>query len=273
MSPASSALGVLDWGIGGLGFVQALRTRAPDADIVYLSDSGEVPYGKLPAQRLASRVSQMVELLATLGADHVVIACNAASSVATALTTSVAVTSIVAAGVTAVPDNLDGPLWVLGGRRIVQSRLYQRALARPGRPVRGRIAQPLSAHIEAGSTDSAAFTRDLTRILAPVGPADGLLLACTHYPAVADHIARLRPACQLFDPAPILAQDVLDRGVVDLRGSAATRYFTTGDARAMAQAAEKAWHLALTGVRPCPRGLAGPVQHVAEVGADATKRA
>jgi glutamate racemase len=272
MNRAASALGVLDWGIGGLGFVQALRSKAPNADIVYLSDSGEVPYGKLPAQVLAARVSRMVDVLAALGADHVVIACNAASSVASELSASIPVTTIVAAGISAVPDDFAGALWILGGRRIVHSRPYQRALGGPGRTVRGRVAQPLSAHIEAGSTDTIEFARDLSRILAPVGPVDSLLLACTHYPAIATDIARLRPSCRLFDPAPVLAQVVLDAGILERRGSAASRFFTTGDACAMVRGAEKAWHMKLADVRQCDPHRRDAVQDVAELGPEATTR-
>lgn len=53
-------LGVLDWGIGGVDFAERFRVRMPDIPIVYLSDSGSVPYGKLSAPALALRVARAV---------------------------------------------------------------------------------------------------------------------------------------------------------------------------------------------------------------------
>jgi glutamate racemase len=241
-----AGLGVLDWGIGGLGFVTELWARAPGTPVVYLSDSGATPYGRLPRSALTARVQQAVNTLVARGAGHVIIACNAASSVAHALRARVPITSIVAAAAASVPGDLRGTLWVLGGGRTVRSGIYQRSLARPGRRVHGRIAQPLSAHVEAGEGHSAACAAELARVLTPVRDGDALLLACTHYPALAPQIRGLRPHSALFDPAARLAEQVLPTLDTVRRGP--STFATTGDPAAMARSAEAAWGLGLAGV-------------------------
>jgi glutamate racemase len=241
-----AGLGVLDWGIGGLGFVTELWARAPGTSVVYLSDSGATPYGRLPRSALAARVQLAVNTLVARGAGQVVIACNAASSVADALRAPVPITSIVAAASASVPADLRGTLWVLGGGRTVRSGIYQRTLARTGLRVHGRIAQPLSAHVEAGEGPSAACAADLARVLAPVRDGDALLLACTHYPALAPQIRRLRPQSPLFDPATRLADQVLP--ALAAVGCGPSTFATTGDPAAMARAAQAAWGLTLAGV-------------------------
>jgi glutamate racemase len=241
-----AGLGVLDWGIGGLGFVAELWARAPGTPVVYLSDSGATPYGRLSRSALTARVQLAVNTLVARGAGRVVIACNAASSVADALRAPVPIASIVAAAAAAVPADLGGALWVLGGARTVRSGIYQRRLARPGRRVHGRIAQPLSAHVEAGEGASAACAADLARVLAPVRDGDALLLACTHYPALAPQLRRLRPGSALFDPAARLAEQVLSALATVERGP--STFATTGDPAAMTRAAKAAWGLTLTGV-------------------------
>lgn len=48
-------IGICDWGIGGLGVYKELRKRGSNADIVYFSDSGYTPYGKVPKDELHER--------------------------------------------------------------------------------------------------------------------------------------------------------------------------------------------------------------------------
>ena len=75
-------LAVVDWGIGGLGFLQRFAARHPDAGAVYLSDAGCTPYGRLARRALAARVDHLLRYLAAAhGIDHAVLACNAASTV------------------------------------------------------------------------------------------------------------------------------------------------------------------------------------------------
>src|SRR3954470_77349 len=78
-------IGVVDWGIGGLGFFKLLRERHPRLPLVYVSDAGETPYGKLRASHLAARLRQMGAFMRREGVTHLVVACNAASTALPAL--------------------------------------------------------------------------------------------------------------------------------------------------------------------------------------------
>ncbi len=69
-------LGVIDWGIGGLGIVRHLRRP-----VVYLSDTGSHPYGTLRRAELTARLQRAVGYLRRQGAGAVLLACNAASTV------------------------------------------------------------------------------------------------------------------------------------------------------------------------------------------------
>ena len=98
-----------------------------------------------------------------------------------------------------VSPALEGVLGVVGGARTIRSGLYRRALATPRRRVIQRIAQPLSAHIEAGRVGTPAFERDWARILGPLGRANAILLACTHYPSAGEAFRRMAPRALLLD--------------------------------------------------------------------------
>ncbi|HEX3345092.1 MAG TPA: aspartate/glutamate racemase family protein [Polyangiaceae bacterium] len=234
-------LGVLDWGIGGMGVVRELRRRAPRVPVVYASDTGFTPYGRVPRAELAARVAWMVGVLAAEGAVAVVVACNAASTVlADVRRPPVPVFGVVESAVGVVPASFRGLLGIVGGARTIRSGLYARRLAGRGRRVVSRIAQPLSGHIEAGTAGSAECARDLDRILAPLRDADAVLLACTHYPAIAPALQARLPHATLLDPAEALVARVLSTAPLP-RHPAADLLFTTGDPSAMRASTRLAW--------------------------------
>jgi glutamate racemase len=100
----------------------------------------------------------------------------------------------------------------------------------------------LSAHIEAGTTETRRCAADLDRILAPLAGVDAVLLACTHYPAIRGSIAERLPGVTLLDPAEAVVERVLERALVPAPG-AADIFLTTGDPRAFERGAKRAWGL------------------------------
>jgi glutamate racemase len=241
---AHITLGVLDWGIGGLGVVAALRRQGVRVPILYLSDTGATPYGKLPQRALAQRVDRVIEALRRRGATHVLIACNAASTVIAELATQLPVFGTIEPTLARLSARRPTRIGVIGGIRTVRSGHYRRGLLAAGHDVTQRVAQPLSAHIESGRMGSATAARDLTRILRPLEHVELLVLACTHYPAIAPRIEALLPEVELFDPADAVAR-TLARALPAHAQSASmqsvTELLCTADARAMRTAATRAW--------------------------------
>lgn len=241
--PGPDRLGIVDWGIGGLGLLGHLDRDLPGVDVVYWSDTGSTPYGLVPTAALAARLRAVVTELAAAGCTEVVLACNAASTVVDRLADApIPVAGIIASGIAAVPVELDGVVGVVGGRRTIRGGHYRRALTRPGLRVVSRVAQPLSAHIEAGRIGTAEFERDLHRIVAPLRGADAVILACTHYPAAHDAFAAELPGTVLLDPAATMAADLVARLTP---GGGERRITTTGDPDLMRSSARSAWGLDL----------------------------
>lgn len=205
---------VMDWGIGGLSVYNALEASLRDRSILYYSDSGSTPYGQLAPSPLRQRLLAVIQSLADeYGTRHFVVACNAASTVLPGLRTTFAkrglfVTGVIERGVELVAGTRFRRVGVIGGRRTILSRVFPARLQSPQREVIGRIAQPLSALIERGELDSARLHAALATILKPLKTCDALLLACTHYPAIAAQIRQHLPDCQLLDPAAATARYV-----------------------------------------------------------------
>ncbi|MEC7524024.1 MAG: aspartate/glutamate racemase family protein [Myxococcota bacterium] len=211
-------LGTLDWGIGGLSVHRALLEAGVAESAVYLSDAGFTPYGKLDDDALAARVADRVEFLRSLGCTHVVLGCNAASTVidhprvqAEAAELS-DLLGVIAPAVEAVRAARPADVAILGGRRTVESDAYGAPLREAGVQVRQRVAQPLSALIEAGVLSGPALDAELEEICAPVADARAVVLACTHYPAIASAItARFAQLELTVDPAVETARVAVER--------------------------------------------------------------
>jgi glutamate racemase len=248
-APRLPALALLDWGIGGLGVRVALSRLCPDLGVTYVSDTGAAPYGTLSPEVLHRRLAQVIEALRARGVERVFLACNAASTVlAQGARLALPADGMIGAGVDAVLATPARHVGVVGGVRTVTSRVYRQALARHGLRVSQRIAQPLSAAIEAGRARAEDTAALVGRIVAPLRRVDALLLACTHYPCATEAFVRALPSVRLIDPAPQAAKRIADacpRG-----GATRDVVLTTGDAAAMRRSAKAAFDVVLGDIEP-----------------------
>lgn len=247
-------LGILDWGIGGVGFYALARARVPKLPIVYWSDAGTVPYGKQAPDELARRLVTVARWLKReAGVTHLAIACNAASSVLPRISladeTMPEITGVIEHGVRAAlqrtaPGQLIG---VVGGRRTILSGAYRRALSE--RTVRQRVAQPISARVEAGDLSSDGLRRELDGIMAPLRRVDLLVLACTHYPALRAEFAARAPGAVIVDPAAeLLAWALAAWRLETAAGGEPDRVLTTGNVEATARSARLAFGMEIAPV-------------------------
>ena len=81
----SGAIGVFDSGVGGLSVLRHIRHALPDERLIYVADSGHVPYGDKPASYIEQRSLALTRFLIEQGADAIVIACNTATAAAAAV--------------------------------------------------------------------------------------------------------------------------------------------------------------------------------------------
>lgn len=228
--PARPVLGMLDWGIGGCSVLAALQAQGVDCEVLYASDSGSPPYGTLTSQALRARVQRVAKALMAQGAGQVVVACNAASTVCAEI--PLPLLSVIDAGVQTVQRQGFGCVAVLGGQRTVDSQAYVQAL--PGVEVIQRVAQPLSALVEAGQLQGALVRAAVAKVIEGLPQVDAVVLACTHYPALAAHFDALLPGVPLVDPGVALAQR-LSEGMAP--GTTRVRFCTSGDPAGMQAAA------------------------------------
>jgi glutamate racemase len=71
-----SKIGVFDSGVGGESVANAIRLALPDADIIYVEDKKNVPYGTKTPDELYALSLPILNTLSDSGCDVLVVACN-----------------------------------------------------------------------------------------------------------------------------------------------------------------------------------------------------
>jgi glutamate racemase len=233
-------LGIVDWGIGGVSVYKLVKERLGDVSVIYFSDTGATPYGKMSRAALVERLNAVCDFLKAKGVTHLVIGCNAASTAIPDLKRDrLTIEGVIDGAVEMTARLKPEKLAVIGGRRTILSGVYRRKFAARGIEIAQRIAQPLSGLIESGDTSSATLRRESRKILAPVRNASHVLLACTHYPAITGVLRDfVSPETVFVDPAGALIEKIagwnLSKGGKD-------RFYTSGDIEAMKSAARNAF--------------------------------
>ena len=74
------AIGVFDSGLGGLTVVKELHRLLPGEDIVYLGDTGRIPYGSRSRETIIKYASQDIDFLLKKDIKMIVAACGTVSS-------------------------------------------------------------------------------------------------------------------------------------------------------------------------------------------------
>lgn len=194
-------IAVFDSGLGGLTVLRALRGRLPQEDYFYFADTRFLPYGDRPEAFLRERGVLIAEALARRGAKALVIACNTATAAAAEAIRAASALPIVALEPGVKPAaalSKSGVIGVLATTRTLQSERFRRLVGNHANHVRV-LAQACPGLAEAIESEGPHGPRVAALLDAGVAPlaaagADVVVLGCTHYPWVAEGIARRLPA-------------------------------------------------------------------------------
>lgn len=231
-------IGVFDSGLGGLTVVRRLRERLPHADILFLADQKNVPYGDRSNEELLALLATHLAWLDAQSLDAIAMGCNTTCSVADALgwpSTRAVVFDLIDSATIAVGEVSAKRVGVLATAATVRSGAYGRRIrgAIPGSEVWEVAAPRLVPLVEAGRIDDAQ-TRDAVAEVCARLPSDldAVILACTHYPILDRHFAAvLGENVRRIDPAYVQADRAAERLKREGRAieSGMTHYVTNGD--------------------------------------------
>ena len=248
-------IGVFDSGVGGLSVLHHIREALPDADLIYVADSGHVPYGDKSPVYIEARSLKLSRFLVEQGAEALVIACNTATAVTAHILRAkynkmpiLAMEPAVKPAIAATQNQVVGVLATVG---TLQSARFAALLEKhAGSEVRIETqgCPGLVEQVERGELHG-ALTRELVkRYTAPLleKGADTLILGCTHYPFLAPQIHEVvGKHIKLIDTGAAVARHLAHRIKTELpprvKGDGSTVFFTSGDTKQASHTMSLLW--------------------------------
>ncbi|OIR10442.1 glutamate racemase [mine drainage metagenome] len=240
---AAGAIGVFDSGVGGLSVLQHIRQTLPHERLIYVADSGHVPYGDKSPAFIETRSLAITRFLISRGAEAVVIACNTATAAAAhtlrvkfnkmpilamepAVKPAISVTQSRVVGVLATVGTLESARFAALLEKYGGWRVKIETQGCPG----------LVEQVERGELHSARTRELIVRYTAPLlqKGADTLILGCTHYPFLAPLIREVvGENITLIDTGAAVARHLEHRVKAELpprvAGAGSEEFFTSGD--------------------------------------------
>ena len=216
----SAPLLFFDSGVGGLSVLGPTRELLPNAPIVYAADSAAFPYGKRTEEELALRVPALLgRLVERFRPRLAVIACNTASTIAldhARAALDIPVVGTVPAIKPAAELSRSRVIGVLGTEATVRQPYVDDLAARfasdctvirHGSPELVQLAEAKLA----GEAISIEAIHDaiVPMVLQPDGEnMDVMVLACTHFPLLAEEIAIAFPSIAQVDGGTGIARRI-----------------------------------------------------------------
>lgn len=214
---------VFDSGIGGLTVLREARVLMPERHFIYVADDAGFPYGSWEEQALRDRiVSLFAELIRRYQPQLCVIACNTASTLvlddlrqAFADTPFVGTVPAIKPAAERTRSRLVSVLATPGTvkraytRDLIQSFASQCHVRLVGAD---KLATLAEAHIRGEQIDDALVLEQIMPCFVEVDGkrTDIVVLACTHYPFLANVFRRLAPwPVDWLDPAEAIARRML----------------------------------------------------------------
>lgn len=211
---------VFDSGIGGLTVLRELRVMMPDRRFVYIADDAGFPYGDWEEEALRARIVDLFGgFIAEYDPEIAVIACNTASTLVLddlrCAYPAVPFVGTVPAIKPAAERTSSGLVSVLATpgtvkraytRDLIQSFATQCHVRLVGAD---RLAGVAEAHIRGEKIDEALVVEQIAPCFVEKDGerTDIVVLACTHYPFLANVFRRLAPwPVDWLDPAEAIAR-------------------------------------------------------------------
>ena len=222
---SNGPIGVFDSGYGGLTVLKEITSMLPQYDYIYLGDNARAPYGPRSFETVYQYTLQCVRWFFQQGCPLVILACNTASAKALRTIQQNDLEKIgpgkrvlgVIRPTTEIIGNYtrNQQVGILGTTGTVQSNSYPIEIEKffPQIKVYQEACPMWVPLVENNEQDSAGATwfieQHIKRLFSQSKDIDTVLLACTHYPLLADRIKKfLPPGTTLLSQGEIVARSL-----------------------------------------------------------------
>ncbi len=210
-------IGIFDSGIGGLSVARTYLSD-PTANIIYIADTANMPYGVKSPEHIQQISSTIVKFLHQHNVDLIVIACHTASILAgTFIKKHYSQIPLITINDTIIPQALaatnNDSIGIIATKATIQSNVYRKALLAHNKKLRifeqacPRLAPSIEQYFDKPDIIRNIIDIYLHRIL--TANIDTLILGCTHYALIKDIIHSYAPNISLVLPDETLHNKVV----------------------------------------------------------------
>ncbi|MBS1990461.1 MAG: glutamate racemase [Cyanobacteria bacterium SZAS LIN-2] len=193
---SSHPIGVYDSGVGGLTVLSAIRELLPHENLIYVADSGHLPYGQKSQDFVTERALAVTEYFISKNAKAIAIPCNTATAAAIKELRSryphIPFIGIEPAIKPAARMTKSGVIGVLATTGTLVSRTFNELVRREA-PNTQVLLKPCPGWVDLVESGKIAGTEVEQLVAEPLKElidkqADVLVLGCTHFPFLLESI-------------------------------------------------------------------------------------
>lgn len=235
--PDLRRIGLFDSGLGGLTVLKEVRRLVPCSYYLYLGDTARVPYGTKSPETVIRYAEECAHFLLSHEVDHIIVACNTASSVALEhlrARISIPVTGTIdATARSALRAAKGGSIGVIGTQGTIRSGAFEKALADSDCVSQVfSIACPLFVPlVEEGFFEGELVDKAIAHYLTSFKEQgiSSLILGCTHYPMLKESLGRFfGPNVVLISSSEAVAEELsksmgVTPGAAEVKGDVSLR--------------------------------------------------
>ena len=217
-------IGVFDSGYGGLTVLREILKELPEYDYIYLGDNARAPYGNRSFEVVHEFTLEAVNYLKDRGCRLVILACNTSSAKALRTIQQIdlqhlkdepfRVLGVIRPSTEIIGDlSKNNCVGILGTEGTIQSGSYKIELKKfsPNTTVIQQACPMWVPLIESNQHETAIgkklIENDVYKLLSMSSAIDTIILACTHYPLIINHVREIvGEKIQVVSQGPIVAK-------------------------------------------------------------------
>lgn len=200
---------VFDSGIGGLSIYKPLKAALPSANIVYITDSPNFPYGEKSPSWLSSRFRELCKQFEALDPLMVVLACNTATTNIITQVRGSLNCPVVGVEPVIKPLAQFGAALALMTESSANSTQVQHLLKQYGQHVQIYSPSGLAEAIEFNDYEQVKkYIHEITKIVQKQ-QIEAVGLSCTHYALIAQELEQAMPGVTIIDPSLAVVREVV----------------------------------------------------------------
>ena len=201
-------IGFFDSGLGGLTSVYELHKLLPEEKVIYYGDTARTPYGSKSPDTIRRFATQIIDYLISKDPKMIIIACNTVTSWALDSLRErypdIPILGVIGPTVRKVVEDKCTRVGVIATKATIKSDVYGKSLKalNPDIEVFSLACPAIVPLVEEGFTEDRIMELTVMHYMDDFvreNKFEDLILGCTHYPLIADHINKHYPGLKLYN--------------------------------------------------------------------------